>query len=336
MDERERFYITTAIDYPNSRPHIGTAFEKIGADVQARFRRMEGLRRPLPDGQRREHRQGVAARRRAGPRAQGLLSTTWPGSSRRSGRRSRSASTTSSRPARSGTTSAAGSSSRRCTTTATSTRASYAGLVLRRLRGVQDREGGRGSRRRLPEPPRRRSSGVEEPCYFFALSAFQDRLLKLLRGEPRLHPAGEPAQRDRQPGRDRAAGRRHHPQGVHLGHPGPVRPGADDLRLVRRPAELHHRHRLRHRRGAVPHVLAGRRPRHRQGHHALPLRPLAGDADVGRASSCPARCSGTASSTARTRRPARSRRSARALGNVVEPMDMIAQVLVPRRSATTS
>ncbi len=36
------FYITTAIDYPNSRPHIGTAFEKIGADVQARFRRMEG------------------------------------------------------------------------------------------------------------------------------------------------------------------------------------------------------------------------------------------------------------------------------------------------------
>src|SRR5262249_7964886 len=36
------FYLTTAIDYPNSRPHIGTAFEKIGADVQARYRRMEG------------------------------------------------------------------------------------------------------------------------------------------------------------------------------------------------------------------------------------------------------------------------------------------------------
>ncbi len=42
MDHNERYYITTAIDYPNSRPHIGTAFEKIGADVQARFRRMEG------------------------------------------------------------------------------------------------------------------------------------------------------------------------------------------------------------------------------------------------------------------------------------------------------
>jgi len=42
MDNDSRFFITTAIDYPNSRPHIGTAFEKIGADVQARFRRMEG------------------------------------------------------------------------------------------------------------------------------------------------------------------------------------------------------------------------------------------------------------------------------------------------------
>jgi methionyl-tRNA synthetase len=41
MPDATRFYITTAIDYPNSRPHIGTAFEKIGADVQARFRRME-------------------------------------------------------------------------------------------------------------------------------------------------------------------------------------------------------------------------------------------------------------------------------------------------------
>jgi methionyl-tRNA synthetase len=42
MADRQKFYLTTAIDYPNSRPHIGTAFEKIGADVQARYRRMEG------------------------------------------------------------------------------------------------------------------------------------------------------------------------------------------------------------------------------------------------------------------------------------------------------
>lgn len=37
-----KFFITTAIDYPNALPHIGTAFEKIGADVQARYRRFIG------------------------------------------------------------------------------------------------------------------------------------------------------------------------------------------------------------------------------------------------------------------------------------------------------
>lgn len=42
MSEKPRWFQTAAIDYPNSRPHIGTAFEKLGADVQARYRRMEG------------------------------------------------------------------------------------------------------------------------------------------------------------------------------------------------------------------------------------------------------------------------------------------------------
>lgn len=42
MTARRIWFQTTAIDYPNSRPHIGTAFEKLGADVQARYRRMEG------------------------------------------------------------------------------------------------------------------------------------------------------------------------------------------------------------------------------------------------------------------------------------------------------
>ena len=42
MAETPRFFQTTAIDYPNSRPHIGTACEKIGAEVQDRYRRMEG------------------------------------------------------------------------------------------------------------------------------------------------------------------------------------------------------------------------------------------------------------------------------------------------------
>ena len=32
---------------------------------------------------------------------------------------------------------------------------------------------------------------TEEQTYFFRLSEYQDKLLKLLRGEARLHPAGE-------------------------------------------------------------------------------------------------------------------------------------------------
>ena len=38
-----RFYITTAIDYVNSRPHLGTAYEKIAADVIARYKRLRGI-----------------------------------------------------------------------------------------------------------------------------------------------------------------------------------------------------------------------------------------------------------------------------------------------------
>jgi len=38
-----RFYLTTAIDYVNSRPHLGTAYEKITADVIARYKRLCGF-----------------------------------------------------------------------------------------------------------------------------------------------------------------------------------------------------------------------------------------------------------------------------------------------------
>lgn len=36
------YYITTAISYPNGRPHIGHAYEAIAADVIARFHRLQG------------------------------------------------------------------------------------------------------------------------------------------------------------------------------------------------------------------------------------------------------------------------------------------------------
>ena len=38
-----RFYLTTAIDYVNSRPHLGTAYEKVAADAIARYQRLRGV-----------------------------------------------------------------------------------------------------------------------------------------------------------------------------------------------------------------------------------------------------------------------------------------------------
>ncbi|MDR3497328.1 MAG: methionine--tRNA ligase [Ancalomicrobiaceae bacterium] len=37
-----KFFITTAIDYPNGRPHVGHAYEKIASDALARFKRLDG------------------------------------------------------------------------------------------------------------------------------------------------------------------------------------------------------------------------------------------------------------------------------------------------------
>src|SRR3954469_23731929 len=36
------FFITTAIDYTNSPPHVGHAYEKVLADVIARYHRLKG------------------------------------------------------------------------------------------------------------------------------------------------------------------------------------------------------------------------------------------------------------------------------------------------------
>jgi methionyl-tRNA synthetase len=38
-----RFFLTTAIDYVNSQPHLGTAYEKVCADVVARYKRLCGV-----------------------------------------------------------------------------------------------------------------------------------------------------------------------------------------------------------------------------------------------------------------------------------------------------
>ncbi len=56
-----KFYLTTAIDYVNSKPHLGTAYEKIAADVVARYKRLKGYDTYFLMGND-EHSQNVAAR----------------------------------------------------------------------------------------------------------------------------------------------------------------------------------------------------------------------------------------------------------------------------------
>ncbi len=42
MADVQKFYVTTAISYPNGAPHIGHAYEAIATDVIARFERADG------------------------------------------------------------------------------------------------------------------------------------------------------------------------------------------------------------------------------------------------------------------------------------------------------
>ncbi|MFM8750414.1 class I tRNA ligase family protein, partial [Rhabdaerophilum sp.] len=39
---QERFFLTTAISYPNGKPHLGHAYELIASDAIARFMRLDG------------------------------------------------------------------------------------------------------------------------------------------------------------------------------------------------------------------------------------------------------------------------------------------------------
>ena len=58
-----KFYLTTAIDYVNSRPHLGTAYEKIAADAIARYKRLCGVETRFLMGND-EHSQNVYAKAR--------------------------------------------------------------------------------------------------------------------------------------------------------------------------------------------------------------------------------------------------------------------------------
>ena len=335
MADAKRYFLTTAIDYPNSRPHIGTAFEKIGADVQARYRRMEGYdvfflmgndentvkvaKRAAELGQRP---QGLL--RRHGPAVPGGLATPWTSAYD-------DFIQTSEPRHHAGLPEVHPEGVRQ----RLHLQGQLRGLVLRGLRGVQDREGAQGSRRHLSRSTRRRRSAAasratSSPCRSSRIGCWSSTRRTRTSSSRR---AG--ATRSLSLVQSGLAGRQHHPLRPDLGHPRAVRRGVHDLRLVRRPAELHHRHRLRRPTRRVSskwwpadiHFIGKDITRF---HCALWPAML-----LRRRDRAAARCSATASSTSRTRRPASekiskiARQRRRADGHHHASS-------APRRSATTS
>ena len=123
---------------------------------------------------------------------------------------------------------------------------------------------------------------VSEENYFFKLSAFEDKLLKLYTENPDFIRPETRRNEVISFVRSGLARPVHQPQHLQVGHPSARRSEARDLRVARRAEQLHHRARLRISPiddAEVREVLAGGCAHDRQRNCALPLRVLAGISD---------------------------------------------------------
>ncbi len=143
---------------------------------------------------------------------------------------------------------------------------------------------------------------VEEKSYFFRLSAYQDKLLKLYEEQPDFIGPDFAQERGGELRQRRAARPLDLAHDVRLGRQGTRRRRARDVCLGRRTDQLHHRRRLPRRGRQELALLASRRAHHRQGHHPLPCGVLAGIPDVGRHCRCRSGSMPTASCSAGARR----------------------------------
>ncbi len=271
-----RYFLTTAIDYVNSRPHLGTAYEKITADVIARYHRLKGDDTWFLMGND-EHSQNVF--RRAQEQGKDPLAycdemeqtfrDTWRGLDvsfddfiRTTDRRRHFP--------------AVRAMAQACLDNGDIYEGFYEGrycvgceefkpekdLVDGLLSDSQDQAGvDQGEELVLP--------AVEVPA----------AAARPLRGPSVVRRAGDAPQRDPPPGRRRPRGHLDEPGRAVVGHPAAVRRDERRLRLVRRAHQLRRGRRLRLGPGALPGAVAGQPAHRRQGHHPLPLRHLAGDAD---------------------------------------------------------
>ena len=280
-----KYYITTAIDYINGVPHLGHAYEKIGADVLRRYKRMTGHETWLVVGSD-EHSQSVekeAAAKGMTPEAycESML-PRWHSMYERLQIDYTEFVRTSSDANRATTEEFL----QRVYDNGHIYKGKYAGYFCPSCEQYyQERELLEG---KCPEHGIT-LDWVEEENYFLKLSAFTDQLIELHQREDFLQPESRRNEmlnviREGLPDVSISRGF------TTWGFPLPFDRIAGHLCLVRRPAGLRHRRRLWHGQGALQPTLAVRRAHHRQGHHPLPHHHVAGDAVGRRALSCPAGC----------------------------------------------
>ena len=189
----------------------------------------------------------------------------------------------------------------------------YAGLVLRRLRGVQDR--GRARRRQVPRPRHRARVDRGEELLLPALR-LPGRVARALRRAARLRAPELPLQRGAELHRGRPAGLLDQPRGQTWGMPLPWDPS--QVAYVWADALVNYLSALTLRAaGRGSRARSGRRVAHPgQGHPPLPLRLLAGDAARRRLRG--------AAAALRARLPgSTSRRSRSRSGTSIDPLDLI-------------
>ncbi len=251
-----KFYITTAISYPNGAPHIGHAYEALATDAIARFMRLDGYDVYFLTGTD-EHgikMKQTAAREGLEPReladrnsalfkqmvaALGCSNDDFIRTSEERHHRSSE------------------EIWRRMEANGDIYKDSYAGWY-----SVRDEAYYAESETEMKDGVRVGPQGtpvewVEEESYFFRLSAYQDRLLAHYAAHPGVHRPGRAPQRGGELRQERPQG----PVGVahhlRLGHPRSRRRKARDVCLGRRAHQLHHRRRLPRRERPAVALLAG-------------------------------------------------------------------------------
>ena len=181
---KEKFYITTAISYPNGPPHIGHAYEVLATDALARFKRLDGYDVMFLTGTD-EHGQKIEQTARKQGRTPPISSTRWRRSSRTWWRCSAARMMISSAPRMRATRTRSPNCGSGSSGPATSIcRTMPAGIRCATKPStatdeIEDRDGKKFSTK-TGTPV----EWVEEASYFFRLSAYQDKLLKLYADQP--------------------------------------------------------------------------------------------------------------------------------------------------------